>query len=218
MGPSRLVDEFAPLILDASSVLNLLGSGRARDILTVLRRQALITAQAAGEVGRDPLTGAPGSDVLEELAGDGLFRTVRLSDNAYEVFLGFVSAPSPEGLDDGEAATVAHAAEVHGVPIIDERKGTRIAATFCAHPPLCTLDVFASVRVHDALGTAGLADAVHSALLRARMRVPDPFRDWVLGLLSPDQLRACPSIPRSWLRTPATGVATGPPDWPAGKL
>src|SRR3712207_8487184 len=54
-----------------------------------------------------------------------LFPYTTLFRSAYEVFLGLVSAPSPEGLDDGEAATVAHAAEAHGVAVLDERKGDR---------------------------------------------------------------------------------------------
>ena len=200
MGPSCLVDGDSSLVLDASSGLNLLGTGCAADVLRVLRRDAVITAQAADEVGRDPLTNEPGRDALERLASAGLLRVVRLSIPAYEHYLALVSAPSPDGLDDGEAATVAHAAEVQGIPVLDERKDTRIASPLCAQAPACTLDLLSHWLVLDLMGTAAVADAVHSALLHARMRVPVFFRPWVIQLLGVDRLRMCSSIPQRWLR------------------
>ncbi len=210
MGPSRLVDINATLVLDASSGLNLLGTGRAADVLCVFRREFLITAQAAAEVDRDPLTNEPGQAALERLSGAGLLCTVQLSMPAYEHYLALVSAPSPDGLDDGEAATVAHAAEIGGVPVLDERKGTRLASPLCAQAPACTLDILSHALVLDLLGKDGVADAIYSALLHARMRVPVFFRPWVVQLVGPDRLLSCSSIPRRWLAAEAAPVPGEP--------
>jgi len=198
LSPSRLVDGAEPLILDASSALNLLGSGRAADILRALGRGAVMLEEAAEEVHRDPLGGGPGAAAIGALAGAGLLRVAPLSPAGYAVFVGLVAAAPPDGLDDGEAATAAHAADGGGVPVLDEKKGTRIASALPAPAPVCTLDLLSHPRVAAALRGGELADAVHSALLHARMRVPAPFRPWVLGLVGAARLRGCASVPRRW--------------------
>lgn len=198
MGPSRLVDGTA-LVLDASSGLNLLGTGRAAEVLRALPHEVLVAEKAAAEIGRDPITGAPGTVALDRLAAEGLIRVVPLSDPAYETYLRLVAAPSPDGLDDGEAATLAHAADAGAVPVFDERKATRIAAGLPVAPPVCSLDLLSHPALAAALGAAGLADAVHSALHHAKMRVPEGFRPWVLGMIDAERLRGCSSVPRRWL-------------------
>lgn len=200
LSPSRLADGVCSLVLDASSGLNLLGTGRAPEVLRAFPHEVIMTKVAAGEVGRDPLEGTPGDVVLGRLQTAGLLRIDVLSDTAYLHYLELVGAPSPDGLDDGEAATVAYAAEVGAVPVLDERKGTRIAIPLCASPPICTLDLLSHPRLRTELGDAGVADAVHSALLHARMRVPQEFRAWVVDLLGADRLRECSSVPKRWIR------------------
>ncbi|MGG5822033.1 hypothetical protein [Falsiroseomonas sp. HW251] len=159
-----------------------------------------MTKVAAREVGRDPLAGTPGDVALRRLQTAGLLRFAALSEAAYLHYLDLVGAPSPDGLDDGEAATVAYAVEVGAVPVLDERKGTRIAIPLCASPPICTLDLLSHPRLRTELGDAALADAVHSALRHARMRVPQEFRTWVLDLLGAERLRECSSVPKRWVR------------------
>ena len=198
MGPSRLVDGGA-LVLDASSGLNLLGTARAADILRVLPYEILVVDKAAAEIGRDPITGAPGAAALDRLAAQRLIRIVSLSDPAYDTYLGLVAAPSPEGLDDGEAATLAHAMDIGAVPVLDERKATRIAAGLRVASPVCSLDILSHPAPAGALGAASLANAVYSALHHAKMRVPENFRHWVLGMIDTERLRGCSSIPKRWL-------------------
>lgn len=198
MSLSRLVDGVS-LVLDASSGLNLLGTGCAAEILRVLPHELVITEGAFGEVERDPLTGGPGSVVLEQLIAAGLLRVVRLSEPAYDRYLSLAGGPSPDGLDDGEAATVAHAIDVGAAPVLDERKATRIAGFLCASTPVCTLDLIAHSLVLKQLGEAAVANAVYSALLHARMRVQPLFRSWVVSLIGAERLRGCASFPRRWL-------------------
>jgi predicted nucleic acid-binding protein len=201
LSPSRLADSTSPLVLDASSGLNLLATGQAAAVLQALRRELVITVQAAKEVTRDPLTGAPAQAALERLAKDRLLCSVRLSPKAYECFLGLVSVPSSDALDDGEAATLAHAAEVGGIPVLDERKATRLALPLCAEAPVCTLDILSHQSVIDMLGITSVTDAIYSALFHARMRIPETFRPWVIQLVGTDRLRGCSSVPQRWLAT-----------------
>lgn len=142
MSLSRLVNG-ASLVLDASSGLNLLGTGCAAEILRALPHEVVVTDKALYEIERDPLTGTPGSFVMEQLRAAGLLRVVNLSEPAYACYLSLVGAPSPDGLDDGEAATVAHAIDVGAAPVLDERKATRIAGSLCSSTPVCTLDLIA---------------------------------------------------------------------------
>lgn len=204
MSLSRLVDGVS-LVLDASSGLNLLGTGCAAEILRVLPHELVVTEGAFNEIERDPLSGAPGSVVLEQLMAAGLVSVVRLSEPAYNRYLSLVGAPSPDGLDDGEAATVAHAVDVGAVPVLDERKATRIAGFLCPLTPVCSLDLIAHPFMLEQLGETAVANAVYSALLHARMRVPEAFRPWVLSLVGAERLTACSSIPKRWLKAAALG-------------
>ncbi len=157
--------------------------------------------KAAGEVLRDPLTGITGPPALKELEAAGLLRIVSLSKAGYVAYLGLVGPAEPaDSLDDGEAATLAHALDIGACALVDERKATRIArALMPSRPPLCTLDLLSCPDVAATLGTAQVADMVFSALMRARMRVPPPFRAWITELVGPERLHECASIPRSWL-------------------
>ncbi|HWX51540.1 MAG TPA: hypothetical protein VNZ61_26140 [Roseomonas sp.] len=209
LGPSRLPDAKTTLVLDASAALNLLGSGRPGDVLRVLGHDAVIVEEAAGEVERDPF-GGPGAAAIAALAGTGLLRIAPLSSTAYERFTDLVAAPSPDGLDDGEAATIAHAFDIGAAALLDERKAERVArATVRSLPVFTTLDLLSSPLLEAALGSGAVADLVFSALRHARMRVPQPFRSWVIGLVGPDRICECPSIPRGWLAAPALARPPG---------
>ena len=203
LGPSRLSDAKTTLVLDASAALNLLGSGRPSDVLRVLGHEVVIVEETAGEVERDPLGGS-GAAAITVLAGAGLLRIVTLSPRAYGRFTDLVTASSPDGLDDGEAATIAHAFDIGAAALLDERKAERVARTAMPSLPVfATLDLFASPLLEAALGRRAVADLVFSALRHARMRVPQPFRTWVVGLGGPDRICECPSIPRGWLTVAA---------------
>lgn len=201
LGPSRLLDGGAALVLDASTALNLLGSGRVADVLRITGRAAVIVEEAAREVERDPLGGGPGAAAIEALVVARVLHVVSLSSAACGLFTDLIAAPSPDGLDDGEAATIAHALDTGGIPVLDEKKATRIAATLPEFAPICTLDLLSHPGVGAALGPAGLADAVHSAIRHARMRVHPLFRPWVVNLVGAERLRGCASFPQRWLET-----------------
>lgn len=194
--PSRLNEpSHSSLVIDASVVINLLGTGNAAEVLRSLGRKTLVDHLALSEVTRNPLNNCSASEVLAELIDAGLLHPVRLSDEKYEIFLELTGAPPPNDLDDGEAATLAHAIQDSVVAVIDERKATRVAALRTEPPVLLhTLDLLSSRILTATLSQSTISDFVHGALLHARMRVPYPFRPWVVGLLGPDRTRECPSI------------------------
>jgi predicted nucleic acid-binding protein len=199
LGPSRLPDGEATLVLDASAALNLLGSGRAAVVLRTIGRKMVMVEEAAREVEHDPLGRGPGSAAIEALVAARLLRVVSLSPAACDLFANLIAAPSPDGLDDGEAATIAYALDTGGIPVLDEKKATRIVATFPSPAPLCTLDLLSHPDLGAILGHTGLADAVHSAIQHARMRVQPLFRPWVVSLVGIERLRDCASFSQRWL-------------------
>lgn len=202
--PSRLAERHATLVLDASVLINLLGTGRAADLVRCLGVEVLAVEEAAREVEEDPSDGGPGAVALERLASAGLLRVVRLGpgplgtyqDLAAGVGVGVV-------LGEGEAATIAYALHSGATAVLDDKQATRVArGLLSSEPPLCTLDLLASPRVEAALGRAGATDAMYEALVRAQIRVPAEFKEWLIAMVGRERLRGCPSVSPRWLDSP----------------
>jgi len=193
--PSRLTDHHQTLVLDASVVINLLGSGQPARLLRAIARPAVVVDIAKGEIKRDPSTRKSAATVLDALESQGLLKCVSLSDAGFEAFLALVGAVPPDGLGDGEAATIAYAEEVQGAILIDERKALRIAsARSTPRPVLSTLDLFSSRLSEEGIPTSELADLVFASLCNARMRVPRQFRPWVTGLIGAQRAAQCSTL------------------------
>lgn len=185
------------LVADTSTIINLNATGCADDILRALpcRIAAAEAVREELEIGRSK--GRSDAAKFEALVGSGLIEVVRLGDGGLLQFEGLVIGPASETLDDGEAATIAFAAETGAVAVIDESKALRLCASRFPHVRLgCTVDLFAHPAVQRALGASGLADAVHRALLEARMRVLPHHLPGVLDLIGPKRAAECPSLPR----------------------
>ena len=181
---SRLGEADAVLALDASVVINLLGTGMAPKLLRALRRKCVVEHNAWREITKDPLTGLSAAEPIMALTEFGLLEHQRMHSTATEIFLDLSLAQPPEGLGDGEAATLAHAVTSGASAVIDDRKATRIgAAKFPRLRLLSTLDLLSSCYIADAFDQATLADAVFAALTHSRMRVPSGYRTWVVDLI-----------------------------------
>ena len=99
-----------------------------------------------------------------------------MSNAAYENFLGLTGGTPPDDLDDGEAATIAHAMDACAVAVIDERKAVRVAAKlFPKLPILTSMDLFSATELVNAIGQNKLSEIVFSALRNSRMRIPQAF-------------------------------------------
>jgi len=182
-----------PLVIDASVAINLLGTGRPADFLHILGQRVIIEETTYREVDRNPFNGNSGHDSLDHLVSKGLLHLERLSDEGYELFLELTGASSPDDLGDGEAATIAHSTIIGGIPLLDEKKGSRIARER-GLTVMSTLDLFRSQRILRAMRRDELADTVYAALIKARMRVPLEHRRWIVDLIGAGRAASCSSL------------------------
>jgi len=193
--PSKLSRAHTRLVIDASVLINILGTGCPADVLECLCRVFLIDEIALREVDIDPSTRRSSKDILATLRRQGLLEVIRMDDDVYDRFLGFTAAQPPDDLDDGEAATLAHAACGEYVAVVDERKATRIAS---AHIPeiqvLNSIDLLAAPELLNKLGNEKMSDLIYRALRDARMRVPPRVRHWIADLLGNIRAQECPSL------------------------
>jgi len=183
------------LVLDTSAVLNLLACGAPSRFMQTLGSTFVVPHQVVAEIVQEPKGMEHENESLAFLLKSRQVLEHRLAGGNFEAFIELAAAPSPDGLDDGEAAAIAAAEELACSCVIDERKATRIAVARRPHfPVLSTVDLF--VEAHDrALFDAGiLADFVYRALSRARMRVLDKHGDWVVALIGRERANSCASL------------------------
>ena len=196
--PSRLNSAHRRLIIDASVLINLLGSRAPGAVLRGLQRVFEIDEITLQEVDTDPSTNYSALETLAELRQRGLLNVVQMSPEAYERFLEFTGADAPDDLDDGEAATLAHASiNDEYIAVIDEIKATRIATA--QNPPietLNTLDLLSAPDLISRLGEENVADVIYFALRNARMRVPSSARRWTAIFLGHARATECPGLGR----------------------
>lgn len=196
MSLSCLADPSVPIVADASTVINLNGSGCAKAILRALPNRLMVTDTVLAELRLDKRSGRDDAKLIAALVDEDLVTIGGLANLKGDHFEGLVAGPASETLDDGEAATIACAIEKKAVALIDERKAIALCAR--KHPSLVvgrTVDVFAHAAVEMALGRAALADAVFSTLQNARMRVSPHHEKWIVDLIGSARARACPSLP-----------------------
>lgn len=193
--PSRLNGDHKKLILDASVLINLLGTGLSDALLKSLNRVVVVDEVALREVTIDPFSRKDPTEVLDRLCENGLIEVVGMSSETYDLFIDLTGADPPDDLDDGEAATLAQAALGDCVAVIDEKKATRIAGV---HFPnvivLNSLDLLTSIELLQLNGQDGIAEMVYLALRNARMRVAPSERQWIFDLLGDDRAKECPSL------------------------
>jgi predicted nucleic acid-binding protein len=193
-----LTDPKALLVADASTVINLNATGCAREVIQALPNALVIVDVVPEELEAGRHRRRQDADLLNDLVVAHLIEIVRLDDRAEQHFEQLVVGPAAMTLDDGEAATIAHAVSQKGIALIDERKANRICAE--RFPNLrvgCTVDIFTHPKVQHDLGKQRLADAVFNALYHGRMRVFPKHVEWVIELIGVDRAGLCTSIPRS---------------------
>ena len=197
---SCLRDRTVPVIADTSVVINLNASKCAETILDALPNPFLVVSEVVLELESGLQTGRNDAAALDAWHTSGRVQIVPLGDTGTRHFFNLVSGLAAQTLDDGEAATIAHALETEppAIPLIDERKANRICAhRFADLVTGSTVDLLAQDDVQAALGSARLADAVFDALLGGRMRVLPHHLDWVVDLIGPERAKQCESLPRS---------------------
>jgi predicted nucleic acid-binding protein len=185
-------------VADSSTVINLVATGCAPAIIEALPNRIAVVDVVPGELDTGRQQGHPHADALQSLVAAGHIEIMSLGDAGWHHFETLVVGPGPETLDDGEAATIAYAAE-HGVAaIIDERKGTRICAErFPDLQIVTTVDVLLHPAVRLKLGEEDFADAVFAALQGAKMAVFPQHVDEIVRIIGPERASQCPSLPKA---------------------
>src|SRR5271157_3391931 len=139
---SFLTNPRASLVADASVVINLNATARAAEIIKAVANPFFVTENALAELYAGSQKGHRDHEKLLELIDAGLVRRASLGNPGMSVYESLIDGSTVQTLDDGEAATIAHAQEISGVALIDERK----ARTLCANsfPKLivaCTVEL-----------------------------------------------------------------------------
>ncbi len=182
---------------DASTVINLNATGRARDIVQALGNRFVVVDIVQAELDAGRRSGRRDADLLNGLLADQLFELVELDANAMEYFETLVVGPAIATLDDGEAATIAYSITTGATAAIDERKATVICSQRYPALSLCsTVDILARSDVQKSLGKDELSAAVFRALIHGRMRVFPHNVQWVVDLIGPEQAATCTSLPK----------------------
>ena len=195
--PTFLTDPLIPLVADSSTVINLIATGCAPTIIRAVPNPIVVVDVIPGELDTGKQRGRVHADRLQELVAAGHIEIVTLNDAGWVHFETLVAGPAQQTLDDGEAATISYAVERGGVPIIDERKGTRLCASrFPSLGVVSTVDVLLHPEVRQKLGDAAFSDAVFAALRDARMAVFPYHLDGILGIIGLERAAQCPSLPK----------------------
>lgn len=198
MEPQSFLPDNGLLVLDTSIIINLNATGRAREILDVLPHRVVVVDVVVGELEYGRSKGRGDAAMLADLAKAGVVNIDSLGEVALPHFESLVVGASAETLDDGEAATIAYAVDTRACAVIDERKATRLCSERFPHIQLgSTLDLLSHQAVQQALGLPHLADALHKALLFARMRVPPLHMNWVVSLIGNERAVACRCLPET---------------------
>jgi predicted nucleic acid-binding protein len=194
-----LTDPQIPLVADSSTVINLIATGCAPTIIRAIPNPIVAVDIIPDELDTGRRRGRPHAERLQELAAARHIEIVKLSKPGWQHFETLVVGPAAESLDDGEAATIAYAAERGAVAILDEKKGTRLCTRrFPSVGVITTLDLLLHPQVRLSLGKDPFADAVFAALLDARMAVFPRHFDEVVRLIGPERAARCPSLPKGF--------------------
>lgn len=184
-----------PLVLDASVIFNLLGTGRAKFLCSHCRYRLLAPSAVVREIKREPEINIVKDADLVTLVDCGLIKLLDSHDGAEEIALALMGCPSPDDLDDGEAYAIAYAVVLEAAIGIDENKGRRIIATrWPALKCFFALEVIESAAAAAELSNRDCSDIVFSAVRHARMRVPKSRRRDVIELIGKERARECVSL------------------------
>ena len=185
------------LVADASVVINLNATGRARDIIQAQPGSLVITENAFAELAAGAKKGHDDYAQLQALIDIGAVRVVKLAETGASIYAGLVEGSTVRTLDDGEAATIGYACETGAIALIDERKARTICE--CDFPDLLiasTIDLLTHELVATALTATGQAEAIINALRNARMRIPPENIEFVVKLIGEENAAVCNSIPQ----------------------
>lgn len=188
----------APLVLDASVVVNLNATGFADRVLDAIPAGVFIPDPVVRELQRGTKMGYSDATDLDMLLAQGLINTLKVPVSVQSEYISLVSGSSTSSLGDGEAATIASAFAMRAWAGIDERKARRICRESYKDVRVAsTIDILAHPEVVRSLSDDEFSSALLAALEVANMQVQKHHMDWVVAHIDPNRLSGCLSLPRS---------------------
>ena len=185
-----------PLIADTSVIINLLASGDAEQIFSGIKNPICIVEQIIDELEVGSDNGHLDQSILNTLIDNGTVQMVSLNDDGWDVFGELVCGPTPNTLDDGEAATLAYCVTNGSVPIIDEKKANRICQDqYPSLQPISSVALFKLFKKHQIVSDDFLSTAIYKSLIIGKMRVLNSHLDWVVNLIGSERAYECISLP-----------------------
>ena len=158
-------------VLDASVVINILGTGAAADVLAGLGHPSLVEERTLREVLRHPLTDTDLPQALKHLQGRGHLKVVRMTDQEYGTYLGLVSGSLGSRLGVGESAAISIAARGQCL-VLDDRKARRRSCSLTPQPAIASsLQLILASAARQGWSASRARELVSSARLHARMAV-----------------------------------------------
>lgn len=201
-----LTDPKLPLAADTSVVINLVASGIPEQIIANLSHPFLVVDEVIVELERGRKNGCKDAQVLHGLIEKGLVKRVSLNDQGWECFGDLVCGSAVTSLDDGEAATLAYCVINQTIPIIDEKKANRVCKDrFPDLKPISSAAVFRLAENSQSIPKTNLSNAVHSALIHARMFVMPHHLDWVVEKIGQKRAASCNSLSKRTKRLISSG-------------
>lgn len=189
------------LVADASIVINLNASGRAREIIRALPHRVVVTGNAVTELEEGERNGHGDARQLHDLIGAGLVGRIEIGGIGAPIYESLIDGSARLTLDDGEAATIACAVEVGAFALLDERKARSLCVTMYGALPLgCTAELLMHPAVQAALASDHVATVVRT-LHVGRMRVPPEFVGDLAALIGPEHAATCASLPKAARKT-----------------
>lgn len=198
---NSLGDPGVPVVTDASVIVNLVATRAAGAIIGAFPNRFLVTANVRDELSEGRSRGHGSWEGLEALVADRAIEPVDLEPSDAAVYRSLVEGEARETLDDGEAATIAYAAERGAVALIDERKARRICIErFPSLRLASTADLLLHGLVTNQLGESSQGNAIFRGLRDARMQVvPRDRLPEVVQRIGAVRAAECASLPR-WAR------------------
>jgi predicted nucleic acid-binding protein len=161
-----------PVILDASAIINLLGTEDMPGVLRALGVHGMVEERTLDEIKRHPIDGQDHRAMFGELMGQGVLTVERMTEAEYETYLDLVSRSLAARLDSGESAAIALTHRGHAV-ILDENKARGIVARDFKHVhQTSTLRLLLTAGHRGGWALGRVQELVLAARRNARMGVP----------------------------------------------
>lgn len=183
------------LILDASVLINLLGTRRIDQLTRACPQALLVPMPALHEVTLNPVSKTSLGSEFDQLLADSRLRLIELKGHEADMV---VELSSSLGLGESSVISVAKAREE--AVVLDDKKAIGVANRLGVVDQFCSLDLIAQSAVESVLGEKEVQLAVFDALRFSRMRVLPHHHSWITGFLTQEQLNQCSSLKSSSLK------------------